>query len=166
MPISLRFLNSVSVLLLAIAAMAVTLVVTATAAPAADAFVSLKGRWSGGGSASFAGGQTERLRCTARYSGSRDNLALTLKCASPSAQISLSGDLGAAGNRVSGHWRENSFGLSGNAAGSATARGVRLRISGDTTGFLTLNVAGNRHTVALSSQGTSLTGVNVTLRRR
>ena len=38
-------------------------------ANAADAFNALKGSWSGGGSASFAGGQSEKLRCTARYGG-------------------------------------------------------------------------------------------------
>ena len=52
-----------------------------TNANAADAFNALKGSWSGGGSASFAGGQSEKLRCTARYSGGGANLGLNLKCA-------------------------------------------------------------------------------------
>ena len=141
-------------------------VVASTSAQAAAAFDSLKGSWSGSGSASFAGGQTEKLRCTARYSGGGNSLALNIKCASASAQINLSGNLDANGNKVSGDWNESSYGLSGDANGSANAGSVRLRISGGTSGYLTLSVSGNRHTVAISSQGASLTGVNVSLGRR
>ncbi len=137
-----------------------------TKANAADAFNALKGSWSGSGSASFAGGETEKLRCTARYAGGGSNLALNLKCASASAQINLSGSLDANGNKVSGDWSESSFGLSGSAFGSTSGGSVRLRISGSTSGYLTLNVSGNRHTVALSSKGTTLTGVNVSMGRR
>ena len=147
----------------------VTAVIAAGAsapANAAEAFDALKGSWSGGGSASFTGGQSEKLRCTARYGGGGSNLSINLKCASPSAQINLTGSLGASGNKVSGDWSENSFGLSGGAYGSTSGGSVRLKISGGASGYLTLNVSGNRHTFALSSQGTSLTGVNVSLGRR
>lgn len=135
-------------------------------ARAADPFNSLKGGWSGSGSAKFTGGQSEKLRCSARYSGGGSSLAMNIKCASASAQINLTGNLSASGKRVSGGWNENSFGLSGSASGSKTATGVRLRISGSTTGYLTLTVTGNRHSFALSSQGTALAGVNVSMRRR
>jgi hypothetical protein len=135
-------------------------------ADAASAFDALKGSWSGSGNAKFAGGETEKLRCTARYSGGGSNLAINLKCASASAQINLSGSLGANGNKVSGDWSESSYGLSGDAYGSTSDGSVRLKISGGTNGYLTLSVSGNRHTVALSSQGSTLTGVNVTLARR
>jgi hypothetical protein len=135
-------------------------------AQAASTFDSLKGSWSGGGSASFAGGQSEKLRCTARYTGGGDSLGLSIKCASASAQINLTGNLDANGNKVSGGWSENSYGLSGDAYGSTKPGSVRLKISGGTSGYLTLSVSGNRHTVALSSQGSTLTGVNVSLGRR
>ncbi len=147
-----------------ILAVAVSMFVPSTA-QAAQAFNALKGSWSGGGSASFAGGQSEKLRCTARYSGGGANLALNLKCASASAQINLTGSLAANGSKVSGEWNENSFGLSGGAFGSTSGGRVRLKISGGASGYLTLTVSGNRHSVALSSQGT-LTGVNVSLARR
>ena len=38
-------------------------------ARAAEAFDALKGSWAGGGSVSFSSGETEKVRCTARYSG-------------------------------------------------------------------------------------------------
>ena len=137
-----------------------------TSAGAAEAFNALNGSWSGSGRASFASGETEKLRCTARYSGGGNNLSIGLKCASASAQINLTGNLGANGNKVSGEWNENSFGLSGDAHGSTNGGSVRLKISGGANGYLTLNVSGGRHTVALSTQGVSLTGVNVSLGRR
>jgi hypothetical protein len=135
-------------------------------AHAAEAFNALSGNWSGAGRASFASGETEKLRCTAHYSGGGSNLSIGLKCASASAQINLTGSLDANGNKVSGDWNENSYGLSGDAHGSVNGGSVRLKISGGANGYLTLNVSGGRHTVALSTQGSPLTGVNVSLNRR
>jgi hypothetical protein len=150
----------------AIAAAATLALMTAGPAEAADAFNALKGSWSGGGKATFAGGQTERLTCAARYSGGGASLSLALRCASPSAQINLSGNLGSSGNKVSGNWSETSFGLSGAAHGSATKSAVRLRISGGTIGSLSIAIAGQRQTVAFYLKETALQGVNISLRRR
>lgn len=142
------------------------LCLSSDSARAAEAFNALHGNWSGSGRASFASGETEKLRCTAHYSGGGNSLSLGLKCASASAQINLTGSLDANGNKVSGDWNENSFGLSGDAHGSTNGGSVRLKISGGANGYLTLSVSGGRHTVALSTQGSSLTGVNVSLGRR
>lgn len=150
----------------AFAAFALTSTLSSSPAHAADAFNALKGSWSGSGSASFAGGETEKLRCTARYGGGGSSLSLSLKCASASAQINLTGSLDASGNKVSGTWNESSFGQSGDAYGSTSGGTVRLKISGTQSGYLTLNVSGNRHTVAISTKGSTLAGVNVSLGRR
>ena len=141
------------------------LIAAPNAASASEAFDALKGSWSGGGSVSFSSGETEKLRCTARYTGGGSNLEFNMKCASTSTQINLSGDL-SGGNKVSGSWNESSYGLSGGANGSASGNSVRVRISGGANGYLTLNVSGSRHTVALSTQGSPVTGVNVSLNRR
>lgn len=151
--------------LMTVAILAIAVLCT-TPVMSADAFDALQGQWSGGGSARFASGQTERLRCTSRYSGGGENLNLNLRCASASAQINLSGILDADSSRVSGRWTETSFGLTGQVSGSTQGGSVRLSISGGTTGSVTLNVAGDRHTFKLSSNGTSLTAVDVTLARR
>lgn len=152
----------------AVAACAATVLMLAApgGALAAEAFDALKGGWAGAGRATFASGESEKLRCTARYSGNRANLALSLRCASSSAQINLSGHLDANGNRVSGDWSESSYGLSGGAHGTASGNSVRLKIGGGINGYLTLAVSGGRHTVAISAQGSTLTGVNVSLSRR
>lgn len=135
-------------------------------AHATEAFNALKGNWSGGGHVHFQSGETEKLRCTAHYSSGGSSLSISIRCASTSAQIDLSGDLSGGGSNVSGHWHESAYGLSGGAHGSASASGVRLRISGDAQGSMVLNVSGSQQTVALSTTGTTVTGVNVSMHRR
>lgn len=132
----------------------------------ADAFSALKGRWSGGGKATFAGGQSEALRCSAQYGGGGTQLVLTLKCASPSAQINLKSNLRASGSKVSGNWTESNFGQSGAIFGRRTATGMRLRVSGSTVGTMTIAVSGNRQSVNFSSPSSAMTGVSVGLGRR
>ena len=101
-----------------------------------------------------------------RITGGGSNLGLNVRCASTSAQINLTGNLDASGNKVSGDWNESSYGLSGSANGSASGGNVRLKISGAANGYLTLNVSGSQHSIAMSTQGTPVTGVNVSLARR
>ena len=139
---------------------------TPSRAHATEAFNALKGSWSGSGRVSFSSGESEKLKCSARYSGGGSNLNMTVKCASSSAQINLTGSLDASGNKVSGDWNESSYGLNGCASGSASGGNVRLKISGSANGYLTLNVSGGQHTIAMSTHGIPVSGVNVSLARR
>lgn len=142
------------------------LTLTPSHAHATDAFNALKGSWSGSGRVSFSSGESEKLKCSARYSGGGSSLGMSVKCASSSAQINLTGSLDASGNKVSGDWSESSYGLNGSANGSASGGNVRLKISGSANGYLTLNVSGGQHTIAMSTQGIPVSGVNVSLARR
>lgn len=150
--------------LLALAAM------TAAALPAnaAGPFANLGGSWSGGGSASFEGGQTERLRCSAFYNSSSNGnaLSLALRCASTSAKIDLRGRLNYSGGTVTGSWEERSYNASGNASGSASNSGMRLRFTGGASGFMSVAATKSGQSVSLTSQGTSLRSVRVSLSRR
>lgn len=152
--------------MIAVAAVAMLTAFAPHSPAAADAFRNLSGGWSGGGSAIFSNGQRERLRCSANYSGAGQRLGIHVRCASASAQINLSGALQRSGRRVSGGWSESNFGLGGTAFGSANANGIRLRIRGSLDGYLTLGVSGRSHSLAMSSRGTALSGVNVRMRRR
>lgn len=151
-------------LLLAVASLAVL----AAPAAAATPFAGLDGRWSGGGHASFEGGQSERLRCSATYrtSGGGANLSMSLRCASSSANISLHGNLHASGGRVSGSWSESTYGVGGEASGSANAGNMRLRFSGGTAGSLSVSLGKSSQSVSISARGSSLRGVQVSLSRR
>jgi len=135
-------------------------------AAAADTFAALDGAWSGKGHARFSHGATEALSCTARYAGHGSNLTLFVRCASASAHIHLTGSLTAKGDAISGGWSESAFGLSGTAEGAISGPSIKLRITGGATGELRLAVAGNRHTLTLSAQGSALRDVNVSLMKR
>jgi len=149
-----------------LSALAAFAIASPSPAGAVEAFNALKGSWSGSGTASFEGGQTEQLRCSAHYSGGGDTISINLKCASASAQINLQGSLEASGNRVSGVWSETSYGMSGDAFGSASGSTVRLRISGGATGTLALSVSGSSQSVSVTTKTATLRSVSVRMRRR
>lgn len=135
-------------------------------AAAGDTFEALDGAWSGKGFARFSHGATEALSCTARYAGYGTNLTLLVRCASASAHIHLTGSLTLSGDVISGGWSESSFGLSGSAEGTISGPSITLRITGGASGNLKLAVAGDRHTLALTAEGSALQGVNVSLTKR
>ncbi len=137
-------------------------------AQAANPFSALSGSWSGSGSVLFEGGQRERLRCNARYTSSDGGtrLALALRCASTSGSIDLSGRLVDRGGRVSGQWSERSFGVDGNAIGRSTNDSLVLRLSGSVAGAMSVSFAGSRHSVSVSTEGTALRNIRISLQRR
>jgi hypothetical protein len=154
---------------LKIAAVAAIATVAAhTGASAANPFDRLAGSWTGGGRVTFEGGQTERLRCNARYtsSGSGNRLDLAIRCASPATSFELRGDLAYRGGRVSGNWQERTLGASGRAAGRANAGSIVMRISGAASGSMSVALSGRAQTVTVSTVDTALRGINVSLRRR
>lgn len=147
---------------------AVTMFSAHAGASAASPFERLAGSWTGGGRVTFEGGQTERLKCNARYasSGSGNRLDLTIRCASSATSFELRGDLAYTGGRVSGNWQERTLGASGRAAGRANAASIVMRISGAASGSMSVAVSGRAQTVTVSTIDTALRGINVSLRRR
>jgi hypothetical protein len=135
---------------------------------AANPFSELAGSWSGSGTVLFEGGQSERLRCNARYTSSEgaSRLSLALRCASTSGSIDLSGRLVDRGGRVSGQWSEHSFGMEGNAIGRSTDDSLVLRLSGGVAGAMSVSFSGSRHSVSVSTQGTALRSIRISLQRR
>jgi hypothetical protein len=149
-------------------ALAPALALAGTPVEASSPFATMQGSWAGTGSITFEGGQSERLRCNARYSGGRngDSLGLNLRCASPSARVDLSGRLSHRDGRVSGSWSETSYGAQGTAYGRSTLNNVSLRLGGSITGAMTMSVSGSRQSVSISTRGTSLRAIHMTLARR
>lgn len=151
----------------AVVAAALGLVAT-PAALAASPFDAMNGTWTGGGRITFEGGQSERLRCNAHYrsSGSGQRLGLAIRCASPSSAFELRSDLAYRAGRVSGSWQERSLGASGDASGLADSSRIVLRFSGTASGSMAVALGGRSQTVTIATQGSSLRGIRVSLRRR
>ena len=94
---------------------------------------SLEGSWSGGGSASFASGGTERARCRAHYSRrSNDRYVVRAICATASTRVEQTVTLRKiAENKYAGSFYNDEYGASGTV--SVTVQGntqsVRLTSS-------------------------------------
>jgi hypothetical protein len=146
----------------------VILAAGAASAKSANPFANLAGGWSGGGTASFEGGRSERLRCTANYRpGSGGNtLAMTIRCANASLNVQLNGNLTYHNGRVSGSWSESSTGAGGSAAGRAGPSSLRLRIGGDLSGNLSVSYSGSSQSVSIATNNSAFRRANFNLKRR
>ena len=135
----------------------------------AGPFADFVGQWAGNGTISLANGSSERIRCQAAYAPGTDsnNLRSLLRCASDSFKFELASDVVDQAGRLSGAWKEVTRDVSGPVTGSVTRGELKAQI--DMPGFaarLTIATQGNRQVVSMSSQGTDLTGVAITLNRR
>jgi hypothetical protein len=151
---------------------AAALLATAGAAvaqkPAASAtpFAELNGTWSGAGQIRLEGGKSERVTCKANYTpkDAGANLNIALKCASTSYSIDLKSDLESSNGRVTGTWEEKTFAAAGNVTGRATTGNVSVAISGGgLSGSMSVSFGGTNQQVSITTAGTALKGVSISL---
>ena len=136
---------------------------------ATSPFVAIAGTWSGGGILNTTDGTQERLRCRASYDvgGAGTELRLNLKCASDSYNFDLAGDVQYRGGAITGSWNEASRNASGSISGRASGGHIEAFARGDSfSADLSLTTQGNRQTVSIHPQGTSITAVSLALDRR
>ncbi|HMN36693.1 MAG TPA: hypothetical protein PKD49_03140 [Hyphomicrobium sp.] len=136
-------------------------------AAAENPFPALAGTWSGSGTATLEGGKTESLRCKGYYTngGGGSALGLSIRCANASAKVELRANLNYSNGAVSGSWEERTYNQSGTVSGRASDNKVSLAISGGITGSLSLSLSGKRHSVAVSTGGSALKGINISMTR-
>jgi hypothetical protein len=142
---------------------------SAIQAAVSSPFAAMAGSWSGGGVLSTTDGMPERLRCRASYNvaGSGAQLRLNLRCASDSYNFDLASDVEYRGGAISGSWSEASRNASGTISGRAAGGRIEAFARGDSfSANLSLTTRGNRQTVSIRPQGTSITGVSLALDRR
>ena len=152
------------------AAVAAASVVMSASAWSQDAqlFERLRGGWAGGGTVRLLNGGNEPIRCRGRYSAAGSTeLHLELDGASDSFKLQIASDLARTGDRVTGTWREATFGASGEVNGSIRAERVDAVVNGlGVSARISMTLHGNVQAVTLASQG-QLSGVaTVQLRRQ
>jgi hypothetical protein len=136
---------------------------------AALPFTAMAGSWSGGGILNMTDGSQERLRCRASYDvgGTGAELRLSLRCASDSYTFDLASDVQYRGGEISGSWSEASRNVSGTISGRAAGGRIEAFAQGDSfSADLSLTTHGNRQTVSIRPQGTSIAAVSLALDRR
>jgi len=128
-------------------------------------FNGLLGSWGGTGEYSLDDGTRERIKCNAYYTGGGSQLGMAIRCSSDNNKIEIRSKLNSSGGRVSGHWEERTYNAEGDAGGTATADRITLQISGAVSGNMSVAYTASSQTVTITTQGTALRGVNITLAR-
>ena len=144
-------------------------IVSGHALAASGPFANMAGSWTGGGTLTMAGGQSERLRCRAAYGVGEDgrNLRLNLTCASDSYNFNLAGDVRYQAGAIVGSWSESSHNAAGTISGRADGNRIEAIARGDNfSASLALTTGPGRQSVVIQPQGTDVRTVAVRLNRR
>jgi hypothetical protein len=144
----------------------------AGSASAAGLFDGMEGAWRGDGSIAWTTGETERMRCQAKYEVEREGNRITqnLTCATDSTRlvvkstITFNPDAGA----ITGNWSETSYGINGYVSGTASTGSVKALVKSTDNRFkarVTVTTRGSDQTVSIAPEGIDVTEVAVKLRR-
>jgi hypothetical protein len=137
---------------------------TATMGPFGD----LDGIWRGNGLIKMSDGAQERIRCYGKYmvETGGDNLRQELRCASDSYKFEMSTNISESGGRLAGNWSENTRHVAGRLTGSANGTTIQARAEGDTfTALLAVHTHRDRQSVTISSPGSAIAEVSISLKR-
>lgn len=138
---------------------------TAMAGP----FSGMAGSWSGGGKLTTTDGNSERLRCRANNSvGSSGNtINISIRCASDSYKIDLSGYAANSNGRISGQWSEPNYNSAGTLSGRAGHNSINAMAIGNTiSARLSMRGTGNHMSVTIQPEGTGVRHVSLSFRKR
>ena len=150
------------------AAIALSLISSGAAAQAMDSpFSNLNGSWAGPGVITLASGVKESIRCRATYSVDRTgiNLNIALRCASESYKFELQSSVSHTNGAVSGFWNEKTNGVGGTISGNGTPGRINVRAEGPFSALLALNTRADRQSISISSPGSPLTEVAISMSR-
>ena len=144
--------------------------VGAVAAPTpVGPFDALLGWWIGKGRLGFTSGKTEEVKCRATYvlADNNDRLRQVVRCASPSGKVEVESTIAAAGDSLSGTWRERTYNFNGQLEGQTVPNGFRVAVTGDDVkANMTVLVRGDRHVVEIQFSESTLVGLTMIFRRR
>jgi hypothetical protein len=134
----------------------------------ANPFSTLDGTWSGNGQIRLDGGSSERLKCTAYYrmKDSGSGLSIAIRCSSQNNKIELRANLTNQGGKLTGTWEERTFNAAGDVTGQASDNRISLSIvGGGLSGTMVVTYTTSSQRVSITTQGTALKGVTMSLSR-
>jgi hypothetical protein len=134
----------------------------ALAEPIAD----LAGFWSGNGSVTLAGGNTERVKCQVFYKAENDGSQLrqTLRCASTDYTINATADLQVKGGQVTGSWEEKTYAAKGEVTGRYSGESFNLMIKGaNFTAAMNVTLSSCKQSISIIPKGLDVTKVTIGL---
>jgi hypothetical protein len=142
------------------AAIAPVLAIGAAAGPVED----LPGYWTGLGSITMSGGNTEQLKCVVTYKVNGASLKQNLRCASPAYTVNGVADLEVRGDQVTGKWEEQTYAATGDVTGKVIDGGFALTIKGvNFTAGMTINGSNCKQQIAITPTGLEIAKVAIGL---
>ena len=150
------------------AALALSLLAPATAQAAESPFTNLRGNWAGAGVITMASGVKENIRCRATYNvdAAGANLNIALRCASESYNFNLTSSLTHSDGAVTGIWNESAYAVGGTVTGRGSPGRIQVRAEGMiVNAVLAVTTRDNRQSVSISSPGSPLADVAISLSR-
>lgn len=137
------------------------LISNASAEPIAD----LAGFWSGNGSVTLAGGNTERVKCQVFYKADGGpQLRQTLRCASTDYTINATADLQVKGGQVTGSWEEKTYAAKGEVTGRYSGESFNLMIKGaNFTAAMNVTLSSCKQSINITPKGLDVTRVTIGL---
>jgi hypothetical protein len=140
-----------------------------SSAIAADGpFTSMDGNWAGSGTITV-NNNKERLRCRASYTtkNSGSTVDLDITCASDSYKFNLTGGVNYVNGSISGNWSESAHSAAGTISGRASPGSIRANATGPYfSALLNMRTTGNSQSVSLTSPGSQISSVTMSLARR
>ena len=133
-------------------------------------FTTLAGQWAGNGTIELSNGAREAIKCRASYDvlEEKNNVQLSIRCASDSYNFDMHASATLASNAISGTWNEVSRNVAGKISG--TASGDHIDVQADSSAFsasLALTTKGDRQSVVIKSKEANATikGATISLQR-
>ena len=126
----------------------------------------LAGFWSGSGSVTLAGGNTERVKCQVFYktAGSNAQFKQTLRCASTDYAINATADLEVKAGQVTGSWEEKTYAVKGEVTGRYTGENFNLTITGaNFTAAMNMTLSACKQAINITPKGLDVTRVTIGL---
>lgn len=127
----------------------------------------LAGTWRGSGTMLFEDGKSENFSCQAYYRAG-PNMSVVFRCKGESTKFELRSKLlKAEGEKVSGVWEERTYGVTGEASGTASAGKLNVRFSGSLAGSLNVSFTPSSQSVSVTidTKGTGIKGARLSFKR-
>ncbi len=160
----IRPIRKAAPILLATAALLGLFMMTPSQKAEASPFDTLLGSWRGSGKIQLNTGM-ERLSCNAYYTGGGSQLGMAIRCKSDSSNVEIRSKLSLSGSRITGNWEERTYNAAGSATGTATPGKISIKVSGAITGSMVVNYNRTSQSVSISTQGSPLQSVSISLTR-
>jgi hypothetical protein len=126
----------------------------------------MAGYWTGNGSVTLSGGNTERVKCAVIYKVSDDGVQIkqSIRCASTDYSINATADLKVKGEQVSGSWEEKTYSATGEVSGRFTGENLVLSIQGaNFTASMNVSLSACKQSINISPKGLDVNRINIGL---